>query len=168
MPDIIAPISRATERVTKKPFGLFVTPQESPVTPEKFRGYHVGVDFEIFPEEEKADVTIVAICTGPLKLKKWASGYGGVAVQECMINEQIATVIYGHLALHSIVHTAHENIRQGERIGILGAGFSEETDGERKHLHLGIHNGTQIDIRGYVQLSAEMSQWQDPLKLLTN
>lgn len=33
----------------------------------------------------------------------------------------------------------------------LGNGYSSDTDGERKHLHLGIHLGEVVDIRGYVQ-----------------
>ena len=36
-----SPLDRAGERVTKKPFGKFVTPQNSPVQPEKFYGYSI-------------------------------------------------------------------------------------------------------------------------------
>jgi hypothetical protein len=36
----VAPLDRASGRVTKKPFGIFVTPQNSPVQPERFRGFH--------------------------------------------------------------------------------------------------------------------------------
>ena len=33
-------------RITKKPFGIFITTQNSPVQPERFSGYHTGVDVE--------------------------------------------------------------------------------------------------------------------------
>jgi hypothetical protein len=52
------PMMRAGERVAKKPFGIFITPQSSPVQPEHFRGYHTGADFEIFPEELNVDVAV--------------------------------------------------------------------------------------------------------------
>src|SRR4030067_1140465 len=46
--DFQPPINRADERVTKKPFGIFITPQNSPIQPEKFSGFHTGADFENF------------------------------------------------------------------------------------------------------------------------
>lgn len=56
-PRLAWPINSALERVTKKSFGIYVTPQSSPVSPEKFTGYHTGVDFEITPDEENKDRT---------------------------------------------------------------------------------------------------------------
>jgi hypothetical protein len=64
------PLTRAAERVTKKPFGIYITPKTSPVQPEKFQGYHTGTDFEIFPEELNIDVTVRAVCNGKLVLKR--------------------------------------------------------------------------------------------------
>lgn len=156
------PLERAGERVTKKKFGMYITPQNSPVQPERFQGYHTGVDFEIFPEELNAEVQVHAVCSGELKLKKYASGYGGVAVQACELDKDPITVIYGHLKLSSIAADVGININVGEVIGILGANKSAETDGERKHLHLGFHKGTAIDIRGYVSSEAELANWIDP------
>ncbi|MFA4880258.1 MAG: peptidoglycan DD-metalloendopeptidase family protein [Candidatus Doudnabacteria bacterium] len=156
------PLERAMERVLKKKFGMYITPQNSPVQPERFQGYHTGVDFEIFPEELNAEVQVHAVCSGELKLKKHASGYGGVAVQACELNKDPITVIYGHLKLSNITADVGTNINVGEVIGILGADKSVETDGERKHLHLGFHKGTAIDIRGYVSSEAELANWIDP------
>jgi hypothetical protein len=153
------PISGALARVTKKPFGLYVSPTDSPVSPERFTGYHTGSDFETLPSEQDADVPIYAICAGPLREKRTASGYGGVAVQQCMFDGASITVVYGHLKLTSIAAVAGEHLAAGERLGILGKGYSTETDGERKHLHLGIHKGSVIDIRGYVQAPADLSAW---------
>jgi len=158
----LVPISRAAERVTKKPFGIFIAPGSSPVSPERFRGYHTGTDFEIFPEEIDQEVQISAVCDGTLRLKEYASGYGGVAVETCNLNGIPITVIYGHLKLASIAANVGESLKAGDRLGILGAAYSQEADGERKHLHLGFHNGSAINILGYVQSQSALSAWLDP------
>lgn len=160
--NFVPPLDNPQERIIKKTFGLHITPKTSPVRPERFTGYHTGVDFEIFPDEENIDVPVRAVCSGKLLLKKIASGYGGVAVQECVYNKETITVIYGHLKLSSINKKVNDNISIGEEIGILGKGFSTETDGERKHLHLGIHKGSDINIKGYVNRKEELSGWLDP------
>ncbi len=153
------PIGRAKERVTKKPFGIKVSPNNSPVQPEKFSGYHTGVDFETFPEEQNIDVPIYAICDGQLVLKKIATGYGGVVVERCDFNGQPITVIYGHLRFTSIMTTVGSTIKKGGKLAVLGTGYSTETSGERKHLHLGIHKGSTISILGYVQSPSQLSAW---------
>jgi len=158
----LPPLEKVAERVTKKKFGDFITPQNSPVQPERFSGYHTGTDFEIFPEETDAEVPVKAVCDGKLALKKTASGYGGVAVQNCMLGGSPVTAIYGHLKISSIKFNAGENISAGDTLGILGKGFSSETDGERKHLHLGFHRGAAVNILGYVQNQTELSGWIDP------
>jgi len=158
----LAPISKAAERVTKKPFGIFIAPGSSPVSPERFRGYHTGADFEIFPEEIDQEVQISAVCDGTLRLKEYASGYGGVAVEACNLNGSPITVVYGHLKLASITANVGESLKAGDHLGMLGAAYSSETDGERKHLHLGFHKGSAISILGYVQNQSELSGWIDP------
>lgn len=163
------PISRAGERITKKPFGIFITKENSPIRPERFSGYHTGVDFEVFLKERNIPVAITAICDGTLLLKKYAGGYGGVAVQSCTDdNARSITVVYGHLKLTSISAQKGSTITQGDVIGILGAGNSTETDGERKHLHLGIHQGNTINLLGYVGRKTDLTSWIDPLSLLAN
>lgn len=163
---IMSPISDALSRVTKKPFGIKITPQTSPVQPERFSGYHTGADFETTASEQDTDVPVYAICDGTLALKKSASGYGGVAVESCQIGGEDVTVVYGHLRLSSISANTGQTFAAGEQIGLLGKGGSTETDGERKHLHLGIHKGKIISLLGYVQTSAELSGWIDPMTLL--
>ncbi len=163
---ISEPISNALNRVTKKSFGLYVTPKNSPVSPEKFTGYHTGVDFETLPSEQNTDVPIYAICDGTLTVKEYASGYGGVAVESCKINNADVTVIYGHLRLSSITPKVNENLKAGEQIAVLGTGYSTETDGERKHLHLGIHKGKSINILGYVQNKNDLGNWINAVTLL--
>jgi murein DD-endopeptidase MepM/ murein hydrolase activator NlpD len=166
-PPFGAPLDRAGERVTKKPFGIFITPQNSPVKPEKFRGYHTGTDFEIFPEELNMDVQVRAICDGKVVQKKYATGYGGVLVESCEFDGEPITVIYGHLKLASIAKKSSDDLVKGEEIGILGKANSAETNGERKHLHLGVHKGTAINILGYVLKEADLSGWIDPFKYMS-
>jgi hypothetical protein len=155
------PLDRAAERVNKKPFGIYVTPLNSPVQPEKFSGYHTGTDFEIFPEELSLDVSVKAACSGKLLTKEYASGYGGVAVQSCTLNNNPITVIYGHLKLASVALAVGQDMKAGDTLGILGAAYSQETNGERKHLHLGFHKGSAINILGYVQNKNDLSNWID-------
>jgi len=155
------PLERARERVTKKPFGIYITPQNSPVQPERFSGYHTGVDYEIFIGEENSDVAVNAICSGKLLQKRTVSGYGGVMIQSCVLNSQQVTVLYGHIKLASVSKNVGDSITQGEQLAILGKGYSAETDGERKHLHLGIHKGTTISVLGYVQNQQDLANWID-------
>jgi len=156
-----APLSRANERITKKPFGIKISPTDSPVQPEKFSGYHTGTDFETFPEEVDIVVAIKAICDGRVVYKQRVNGYGGVLIQSCQYQNQPITVIYGHLALSSISLKVGDELKAGESIGNLGQGYSYDTDGERKHLHLGIHRGSAIELKGYVQNQADLSRWID-------
>jgi murein DD-endopeptidase MepM/ murein hydrolase activator NlpD len=159
------PISQAKNRVTKKPFGLFVTPQNSPVSPEKFYGYHTGTDFETFPDEADSNVSVYVITPGKIIMKRFASGYGGVLVESAQVNNSPVTIIYGHLNLASINKKTGDSLSAGEQIGFLGKGYSSQTDGERKHLHLGIHKGSSVNILGYVQNKSELEGWIDPMSL---
>ena len=165
-PKLALPLSAALERVAKKPFSLYVTPNNSPVKPEKFTGYHTGADFEITPGEENKEITVSAVCAGKILLKKLAAGYGGMAVQSCKLNSQEITIIYGHLKFSSISLKIGQTIAPGEKIGILGKGYSSETGGERKHLHLGIHQGSSINLLGYVQQKSQLSGWLNALDYL--
>jgi hypothetical protein len=160
------PLADAQARVTKKPFGIRVSPSDSPVQPERFVGYHSGVDFEIKAGEEDQSLPVTAICAGEVKLVKWVSGYGGLLITSCEINKEAVTVLYGHLSLASITKKLGESVQVGEQVATLGQGFSRETDGERKHLHLGIHRGTATVLAGYVATEQQLAQWLDPVKLI--
>lgn len=158
---IVPPTSRAKERITKKPFGIYITPKTSPVQPEKFSGYHTGTDFEAFPEEANTDVPVMAICEGKLLQKRTATGYGGLVVQACDVDGESITVVYGHVRLSSVTAKVGDVLKRGGQIAMLGKGYSSETSGERKHLHLGIHKGTSVVILGYVKNQSALSSWLD-------
>jgi len=160
--DFAYPIARAQERVTKKHFGIYVTPSSSPVSPERFTGYHTGEDFETFPDEQATDVPISAICTGAVRSVGWVKGYGGVLIQQCAYVNQTVTVLYGHLNIDSVSLRKDVDLKAGEYIGMLGKGYSTQTNGERKHLHLAVHEGAALDFRGYVPTAKELDPWINP------
>lgn len=162
LPVLVAPISNARARITKKPFGLYVSPKNSPVSSERFTGYHTGVDFETFANEQTADVPVYAVCTGTLMYTNRVSGYGGVAIELCILNGQPVTVLYGHLDFASIMSSVKDTpLAAGQKLAVLGKGYSTQTDGERKHLHLSIHKGTALELRGYMQNKNDLSAWLD-------
>lgn len=161
-PGVVAPLDRVSGRVTKKPFGIYIDQATSPVQPERFGGYHTGTDFEVFPDEAKTEVTVRAMCDGTIQDKRTASGYGGLLTTSCTLGGETVTVVYGHLKLSSIEKEIGEKVVAGENIGILGEGGSRETDGERKHLHLGIHKGSAVNILGYTLQQKNLSEWLDP------
>lgn len=162
----VDPLDGALSRITKKPFGIFIIPKTSTVQPERFSGYHTAVDLETTPAEQNIDVPVKALCDGKLLSARTASGYGGVAVESCVLEGQAVTVIYGHIKLSSVTIRVGDQLKAGDFLANLGTGFSQETDGERKHLHLGIHKGSSIGILGYVQSERELSNWIDPQKYL--
>lgn len=155
------PLSGAEKRVTKKPFGLKVSPANSPVQPERFFGYHTGVDYETSVDEATQDVFVSAICDGEILQKRKAQGYGGVVVQSCLFGDQSVTVVYGHLKLTSMSLKVGDTLHSGEQFVILGQAFSTDTGGERKHSHLGIKKGKVVDLLGYVQKESELQGWID-------
>lgn len=158
--ELILPVPEFKERITFKQFGTYVEPGNSPVQPERFTGYHTGVDAE-FPEEK--EVPVLSITEGQVLLAKTVNGYGGVVILQHQIQGQTYSVLYGHLDPSSL--TQKQQVSAGEQIGVLGEGFSSETDGERKHLHFSVRKGPSTELKGYVQTESELSNWLDPLSL---
>lgn len=151
------PIAQFEQRITKKPFGIYITPQNSPVQPERFSGFHTGVDVEY--EDTIEDIPVFAVCDGEIVLSRWVSGYGGTVIIKCQINKADYYILYGHLRVSSI--TKNVKILKGDQIAVLGKGKTQETDFERKHLHFSVHKDS-LDLRGYVQKQDELQGWVDP------
>jgi pimeloyl-ACP methyl ester carboxylesterase len=152
-------------RVTKKPFGIRIDPVTSPVQPERFSGYHTGADFEVLPGEEPETIAVSSLCEGLIAYSGSVNGYGGVVVQTCRMNNEDVTVLYGHLSPASLAPKG-TSLSLQEKIGVLGAAHSSETDGERAHLHLAIHRGSAVELRGYAAQESSLSEWIDPIPLL--
>lgn len=161
---LLEPTVEFRERITKKPFGILITPETSPVQPERFRGYHTAVDVEF--GDVTNEVPVFAVAAGTVVQSGTASGYGGVLVIRHELPVGVRTVIYGHLDPASLPGVGTQ-VQTGQPIGILGDGGTPETDGERKHLHFGIRADDAINIRGYVVTEDELAAWQDPLELFT-
>jgi murein DD-endopeptidase MepM/ murein hydrolase activator NlpD len=162
----VDPLPNALSRITKKPFGILINPKTSPVQPERFAGYHTAIDLETTLEEQSIDVPVKVLCDGKLLVARNASGYGGVTVQSCTLDGLAVTVAYGHIKLASMTAKVGDQLKAGDFLANLGKGFSNETDGERKHLHLGIHKGNIVNISGYVQNKSQLNNWIDPAKYL--
>ncbi len=163
------PLPRGEEREKKLTFGLFVTPDPAmnPIDPpERFTGYHTALDLEIFPEEEATDVPVIAACDGRILQTEPISGYGGVIIQSCQLGEEAVTVLYGHLDYERFQKSVGEEVKAGEEIGFLGEEKTPETGNTRKHLHFGIHRGSEIEVRGYVSNEEMLKEFIDPLPLL--
>lgn len=156
------PIADFKPRVTKKPFGLYITPQNSPISPEKFTGYHTGADVEY--QDVTSDVPVYSLADGKIVLSRNASGYGGVMIIEFTLGGIKHSALYGHIRPSSFVSVG-TGVSKGEQIGLLGTGYSAETDGERRHLHFAMLSDNRIDLLGYVQNKSELSGWLDPLSL---
>jgi murein DD-endopeptidase MepM/ murein hydrolase activator NlpD len=159
-PIIADSIAQFKSRITKKPFGIYITPQTSPVQPERFTGYHTGDDVEY--GDVAGDVPVYAVYDGTIVLSQFVSGYGGTIVLRCNINGEDLYVLYGHLNPASLT-PANTQVTKGQQIAILGQGYTQQTDNERKHLHFSIHKGS-LDLRGYVQNQGELSGWYDPIQ----
>ena len=154
------------DRVTKKDFGTYVRPGDSPVDPEVFTGFHTALDIETYDFEQDIDIEVRALCEGSIVLNKWAQGYGGVVAQICQFDGKNYTVVYGHLNPDTTKYKEGERVKKDDLIGVLGDAYSYDTDNERKHLHLGIHKGLDLDIRGYVQNESELDGWINPREII--
>lgn len=159
---LIEPVSSFQERSTKKRFGTYVEPGNSPVKSERFKGFHTGVDAEF--AEVTGVVAVHAITDGTVLSSRRADGYGGVTAITHVIDGVSHVGVYGHLQPDTLLPVGTE-IRAGDQIGELGEGGSSATDGERKHLHFSLVRGTSPDLRGYVQTKEELGRWRDPLEL---
>lgn len=159
----VDPIDDFKNRITKKPFGIFITPETSPVQPDKFTGYHTAVDVEYV--DVSNEVPVRAVAPGEVTVARYASGYGGVVVVRHNINGETIQSLYGHLDPDQLPSVGNA-VTAGEQIGVLGAGETAETDGARKHLHFGILKGSTVDIRGYVSSESDLANWYDPLLYL--
>ncbi|MBI3290743.1 M23 family metallopeptidase [Candidatus Falkowbacteria bacterium] len=160
---VTLPTKDATGRITKKPFGIYITPQNSPVQPEKFTGYHTGADFEYADAPEA--VPVFAVADGEVVHSGWVNGYGGMIAIAHQIKGKTYTTIYGHLDPDNLV-SAGQTVKKGQQIGHLGEGNTNETDGERKHLHLAFYNGASLNLKGYVSDQSDLKSWTDPAELL--
>lgn len=159
---LVNPVDDLQARVTKKQFGAYITPENSPVQPERFSGYHTGIDVEYADITD--DVPVKAVTDGTVTFSQTVSGYGGVMIIRHQIEDQTMYGLYGHLKASSMLASG-TSVSKGQHIGVLGTGKSSETDGERRHLHFALVKKDR-EVRGYVQNQSELSGWYNPLDYL--
>lgn len=167
-PTLVYPIQNFVEQATLKLFGTYITPQTSPVQPERFQGYHNAIDVETTTEQQAVDVPIYAIADGTITRVAEVDGYGGLLIMTFELEGQTYTALYGHLRLSSISVVVGDQARVGQSLGVLGSAYSTETDGERKHLHFSLQPGISTNLRGYVSSTSSLSGWIDPLIFFQN
>ena len=159
------PLENTKDRPKLLTFGLFVTPnaEQNPINPpERFIGYHTALDIEIFENEINKEVPVYSVCDGQILYAAEAGGYGGVIVHSCELNGEPVTILYGHIAPRSFTKKVGDSIKTGEQLGMLGSEKSPESGFTRKHLHFGIHRGTQIELLGYVQDKKDLEEFINP------
>lgn len=164
----VFPMDQFEKRISKKPFGLEVSPTNSPVQPERFSGFHTAVDLEVFRNEIEKPVNVVAACGGEMLSADTVNGYGGLVVQECLYGDQSIAVLYGHMNIANVQVKPGQYLQPGQQIGVLGNHESSQTSGERKHLHFGMYkrSGFDLDIRGYVPTKDQLDSWINPQDVL--
>lgn len=158
---VVYPIEGYQERLTVKRFGTYVH--------DRFRGYHAGDDIEFTSAEDQVrEIPVVAIATGTVARVGFVSGYGGLIVIRHSIGGEEYTALYGHISLTSSQVKVGDQVEPGQKIAVLGAHESGETDGERKHLHFALYKGYDGRINGYESSKAGLSKWIDPATFLSS
>lgn len=162
------PLQNTLKRQSLKTFGEYIDANFYKTAPEvfpaKFTGYHAGTDWEIFSDELNKEVPVYTVSAGKIIYSGTVSGYGGLILEQLDgINK---TALYGHLKPSSLILSG-KSVKAGEKIAVLGNAYSDETAGERKHLHFGIYNGNDLYFKGYEDnLYSINSKWVNPLLFL--
>ena len=149
---IVFPVENYREGRWFKTFGEYID--------DRFTGYHVADDVE--PDSLERETPVVSITKGTVARVDFVGGYGGLVVVEHTVDREVITALYGHLDLGSVRFKSGDLVEAGEFIGNLGDDASEETDGERKHLHFGLHEGRSEKINGYEANVSAVRDWINP------
>ena len=93
-------------------------------------------------------------------------GYGGVFNQSCRLAGNDVAVLYGHVDPNRFRHVKGQEIKKGDGIAFLAQAERAENGFTRKHLHLGIGKGLEVEIPGYLKNQNLLESFIDPLPLL--
>ncbi len=133
---------------------------------DRFHGYHTGEDAEVPPEDlapgEIQLVPVRAVADGLVVYLSDVDGYGGVIILQHELEDESIQTLYGHVDLDSTTLKTGDRVEKGQFLVNLGADKSNETDGERQHLHFAVYPGTETRLQGYVNTPAELSAWINP------
>lgn len=163
------PMDKYYERQTVKAFGDFIDDnfykgKEALFPYNRFYGYHAAVDLETMANEKKPDTPVYAVYSGTITYIGTLEGYGGVILEK--LDSQNSTVLYGHVRIASTPFKVGDHITSADKpvfLVDLGNEFSQETSGERKHLHFAIHKGIDLYFHGHEpSLAVLNAQWYNP------
>ncbi len=71
------------------------------------------------------------------------------------------------MKINNLNFQAGDRVKAGQKITYLGAAFSEETGGEREHLHFGIHKGSDEYFFGHEETLENLkANWENPALFL--
>ncbi len=157
----VYPIGSYTTNRTVKVFGQYIAPDSE----DRFYGYHTGDDVEV--TDLAAVVPVYVMTSATVVQKQTVSGYGGVVILEFVDAGITYHALYGHLNIDSVTVVVGDSVVGGTQLGVLGDDQSDQTDGERKHLHFGIYpySGTEL-YAGYVEDDADLANWVNPADFL--
>lgn len=156
--DVILPITGYSEKLTYKAFGEYIQ--------DRFKGYHVGDDIEY--AEEGKEVPIMAIADGSVAHIGKVDGYGGLIIVKHAIKEKTIHSLYGHLDLSSSTLKKGDRVTKTQLLAHLGDDKSEQTDGERKHLHFALYEGDELRLNGYESSPQKVASWINPYDFFLN
>lgn len=156
--EVVLPIDDYFERAKFKIFGEYYS--------DRFVGWHSGDDIEY--TDVAGEVPVVAIADGVVTRVGRVGGYGGFISIEHTIEGRSIHAIYGHIDLSSSSLAVGQAVEKGQFLANLGEGGTEETDGERKHLHFGLWEGSDLRVLGYVDSEAELAEWLDPSEFFSS
>ncbi len=164
------PITNYASRITNRWYGKLITAADSKslACGQPYQGYHTGDDLEVTKTELNQPVPVFAIARGTVLSAGPVSGYGGLIVIEHNLGNQTVTAYYGHINLSQTTVTQGQTVQAGQQITVLGDNCSSQTGGERKHLHFAIHQGSAVDVRGYVPNQATLANWLNPKENLAS
>jgi hypothetical protein len=153
--DLVLPVEDYAERANLKVFGEYIQ--------DRFRGYHAADDVEFTDEEVvKREIAVVAMADGKVTLVQFVSGYGGLIKADHVLDGKTYHALYGHVDLGSAKVKPGDMVTRGQFLANLGDHQSKETDGERKHLHFGLYEGTDDRVNGYEPSVNGLKRWINP------
>ena len=149
---VTLPIDEYEQRRSFKGFGEYID--------DRFIGYHVADDIEY--TDVQGDVPVYAIADGEVVYINWVSGYGGLLIVRHIVDDVAYRALYGHIDPNSVALSVGDQVTMGQQVALLGDESPQETDGERKHLHFGLHQGDEHRVQGYEATTAGVATWINP------
>ena len=153
---VALPIGGYAERRTVNAFGEY--------SQGSLQGYHVGDDIE-YTDSIGDSVPVFSIAKGVVARLGNVAGYGGVIMVTHTIDGKELNAIYGHIDSSSTGLVVGEEVEKGQFLAGLGAHESEQTDGERKHLHFALYDPmifSNTPINGYETREDRINLWINP------